>query len=98
MSQGARDWVWSAGIGCALTVISTLALAVPPTNDMIRVISYVGAPGALTGITLAVLTTGSYGGSGFFILAIAAMLNLTVYTLVVVSVIRAFRAVRKRAH
>lgn len=55
-------------------------------------------PGALTEITLAVLTTGSYGGSGSFILTIAAMVNLIVYTLVVVSVIRAFRAVRKRAH
>jgi hypothetical protein len=98
MSQAGKDWAWAAGIGCAMSAISTAALVASPTSDLIRVASYLGAPGALTGIVLSVLATGSYGGRGTFILTIAAVVNLMAYTIVIFGARRLFRAVRKRAN
>jgi hypothetical protein len=96
MSQAGKDWAWAAGIGGAITAISTVALLASPADEIIRIISYLGAPGDLSGVLLAVLLTGSYGGRGTFILSIAAIVNLMLYTLVCCGAIRLFRAIRKR--
>ena len=96
MRQAGRDWAWAVGIGGAITAISTVALMLSPADETIRIVSYLGAPGGLTGMVLAVLLTGSYGGRGTFILSIAAIVNLTLYALVIRGAIRLFRALRKR--
>lgn len=96
MSQAGKDWAWAVGIGGAITAISTVALMLSPADETIRIVSYLGAPGGLTGMVLAVLLTGSYGGRGTFILSIAAIVNLTLYTLVIRGAIRLFHALRKR--
>ena len=102
MSQAGKHWAWAAGISGVIAAISTVALVASqkadlysPIQSMASVVSYLGAPGALTGVVLAVLVTGNYGGHGFFILAIAAFVNLTFYTLVIFSATRLFRTVRK---
>ena len=95
MSQAGKDLAWAAGVGSAITAISTVTLMASPGSEIIRVVSYLGAPGALTGVLLSVLLWGSYGGRGTFILAFAAIINLMLYTLVVYAAIRLIRVVRK---
>lgn len=104
MSRTGKDWAWATRISCVITAISTVALVASQRapfysllQEMGSAVSWLGAPGALTGLVLAVLLNGSYGGSGTFILIIAAFVNLTLYTLVIFSATRLFRAVRKRA-
>ena len=103
MNQAGKDWAWAGSVGCTLTAISTLALATsfkignsPPIQSLSSVVSYLAAPGALSGVLLAVLTTGSYGGSGTLILTVAVLVNLPLYTLLVFGAVRLSRAVRKR--
>lgn len=103
MNQGRKDWCWAASVAFTISAISTAALIASvkaeissPIQRLSGVVSYLGAPGALTGVVLAILTTGSYGSSGTFILTIAALVNLSLYTLGVFGAIRLFRVVRKR--
>jgi hypothetical protein len=103
--QPRKDWLWAASIACTITVISTAALITSveaevysPLERLSSVVSYLGAPGALSGVVLALLTTGSYGTRGTFILTIAALVNLMFYTLAVLGAIRLFRAVGGRVN
>jgi hypothetical protein len=102
MSHASKDWFLAASIAGTLTAISTAALITSveaevssPIQRLSSVVSYLGAPGAVSGVMLAVLLTGSYGGSGTFIIIVAALVNLAFYTLGIFGVIRLFRAVRK---
>jgi hypothetical protein len=102
MSQASKDWFLAALIACTFTVISTAALIVSvkaevssPIQRLSSVVSYLGTPGAVSAAILAVLTTGSYGGSGTSIIIVAALVNLAVYTLGIFGAIRLLRAVRK---
>jgi hypothetical protein len=86
-----------------MTAISTAALITSveagvssPIQRLSSVVSYLGAPGALSGVVLAVLATGNYGSHGTFILTIAALVNLMLYALAIFGVIRLLRAVRRR--
>ena len=103
MNQGRKDWCWAASVAFTISAISTAALIESvkaeissPIQRLSGVVSYLGAPGALTGVVLAILTTGSYGSCGPFILTIAALVNLPLYTLGVFGAIRLFRVVGKR--
>lgn len=105
MNQARKDLCWAASVAFTITAISTAALIASvkaeissPIQRLSSVVSYLGAPGALTGVVLAILTTGSYGSSGTFNLTIAALVNLPLYTLGVFGAIRLFRAVRKRVN
>jgi hypothetical protein len=102
MNQARKDWSWAASIACTITAISTAALITSleaEVSSLIQrlssVVSYLGAPGALSGVVLAELTTGSYGTRGTLVLTIAALVNLMLYTLGFFGAIRLFRAVRK---
>jgi hypothetical protein len=53
MSQAGKDWAWAAGIGGAITASSTVALVASPVDEIVRMVSYLGAPGSLTGALLA---------------------------------------------
>jgi hypothetical protein len=103
MNQACKDWFWAGSIACAITAISTAALITSveaevssPIQRVSSAVSYLGAPGTLSGIVLVVLTTGSYGSRGAFIVAIAASVNVMLYTLAILGTIRLLRAVRKR--
>ena len=103
MNQARKDWCWATSVASTITAISAAAVIASvkaeissPIQRPSSVVTYLGAPGALTGVVLAILTTGSYGSSGTFILTIAALVNLPLYTLGVFGAIRLFRAVRKR--
>lgn len=105
MNQGRKDWSWAFAIACTITAVSTVALITSvkvepssPIQNLSSVVSYLGAPGALSGVVLALLITGSYGAHGTFVLTVAALVNLILYTLGIFGAIRLFRAVRKRVH
>jgi hypothetical protein len=105
MNQASKDWTWAASIACTLTAISTAALITSveadvssPIQRLSSMVSHLGAPGAVSGAVLAVLLTGSYGGSGKFIVIIASLVNLALYTIGIYGAVRLFRAVRKRAN
>jgi hypothetical protein len=81
MNQAGKDWAWAASIAATVTAISTAALIASVQLEvsssiqrLSRVLSYLGAPGALSGVALALLTLGSYGGSGALILTVGAYL------------------------
>ena len=105
MNQAHKDWSWAALIASAITAISTAALITSvkaevssPIQTLSSVVSYLGAPGVLSGVLLAILATGSYGTHSTFILTIAALVNLMLYTLGVFGAIRLLRAVRRRVN
>src|SRR3979490_238738 len=105
MNQAGKDWAWAASIAATITAISTAAVIasvqLEVTSSIQRlssVLSYLGAPGALSGVALALLTLGSYGGSGAIILTVGALVNLVLYTLGILGAIRLFGAVRTRVN
>jgi len=105
MGPPSKDWVLAGWIASTLTAVSTAALITSveaevssPIQKASSILSYLGAPGAVSGALLAVLTKSSYGGSGTFIIIVASLVNLTLYTIGIFGVIRLIRAVRKRAN
>jgi membrane associated rhomboid family serine protease len=101
MGQRTRHFWKAFLISGVFTIVSTAAIIMSlkapvssPIQKLSAEMSYLGAPGAICGMLLSVLLTGGYGRNGTFVIAIAALVNLILYTIFAFIAIWLFRAFR----